>query len=156
MYIKYIDYPEIPKELLLSTAEILNLPNSSTTANFTHFKTKKVNIELHNWLENIFLFKFCCHYQIIFPGIPIHIDVGRNVAYNYVIELGGPEVRTVFYGSKNKDDVVQSEIIQANKWHSLEVAHYHSVENIDPNILRFSISVVPHHHYRYGALPTEL
>jgi len=144
MYIEYIDYPEIPKELLLSTAEILNLPNSYTPVNFKHFKTKEVNSKLRNWLENNFLFRFSCQYQIIFPGIPIHTDVDRNVVYNYIIEPGGPEVRTVVYGSKNKDDVVQSEIIQANKWHRLEVAHYHSVENIDPSILRFAISVTPH------------
>jgi hypothetical protein len=144
MYIDYIDYPEIPKELLLSTHEILNLPNTATPINFSHFKTKEVNQELRNWLEATFQFNFGCQYQIVSPGIPIHTDIGRNVVYNYIIDPGGDEVRTVVYGSKNKDDVIQSEIIETNRWHRLEVSHYHSVENINPNSLRFAVSIIPH------------
>ena len=143
MYIEYIDYPEIPKELLLTTQAISNLPNTDTPSNFSHFKTKEVNSELRDWLETTFQFNFGCQYQIISPGIPIHTDIGRNVVYNYIIEPGGTEVRTVVYGSKNKDDIIQSEIIQSNRWHRLEVAHYHSVENINPDSLRFAVSVIP-------------
>ncbi len=86
-----------------------------------------------------------------------HIDLMRNIAYNYLFETGGDNVRTVFYEPKEeyknytiaprtfipyeRIQEVESTVFPTNKWHQLSVDKIHSVENLDPNKRRFSLTL---------------
>ena len=87
--------------------------------------------------------------------IPIHIDFGRTRAYNFIIDTGGPDVRTSFYDvndftRNNEGRLVESNVnykpiesifIRPTVWHILDVSVPHGVTNIET--VRFGITVSP-------------
>ena len=77
---------------------------------------------------------------------------------NYYFELGGDNVRTVFYKQKQSDvypddptvgstadyemlDVHGEYATHTNEWYALNVGHYHSVENIETTRIILSIGM---------------
>ena len=84
---------------------------------------------------------------------PPHCDRYRQTAINYIIQTGGPEVRTCFYQqSRRVQDLSQAEnaqyheldlescqVIPERTWHVYDVQKYHSVENILTSRLIFSL-----------------
>lgn len=84
---------------------------------------------------------------------PPHCDRARYVAINYLLELGGPDVLTVFYKESrhnpdlssaaniyHKDVTVDFKtVIPLHQWHAYDVQHYHSVENIISERYLFSL-----------------
>lgn len=86
-----------------------------------------------------------------------HIDLLRNVAYNYLFEAGGDNVKTVFYKPREeyksytvaprtfipyeRIQEVDSVSFPTNTWHRLAVDQIHSVENLDPTKRRVSLTL---------------
>lgn len=86
-----------------------------------------------------------------------HIDLMRDVAYNYLMDTGGEEVRTVFYKPRDEfksytiaprtfipyDRIQETDsiVFPKNKWHQLKVDEIHSVENLNPAERRFSLTL---------------
>lgn len=86
-----------------------------------------------------------------------HKDLMRVKAINYLIETGGNEVRTCFYEPKKeysdlpiyartfipyeRIELVESITFTKGEWHSIDVSKIHSVENIDPEKRRVSLSL---------------
>ena len=84
---------------------------------------------------------------------PPHCDRARYVAINYLLELGGPNVNTVFYKeSRSNPDLSSASniyykdvtldfktVFPLHKWHAYDVQHYHSVENIVTERYLFSL-----------------
>jgi hypothetical protein len=86
-----------------------------------------------------------------------HRDLLRDVAYNYVLETGGDNVKTCFYKPKpeyehlnvsartcipyDRIDLIESTVFEKDQWHKIDVSKIHSVENIDPTKRRFSLSL---------------
>lgn len=140
-YISYLDLPEVPKNLLEDAYTIINKPNkkgSSVNQDYPYFKTKPVEAELHSWLQDIFSFKIYPQYQLVYNGLPIHIDKGnRIIAYNYILDAGGDNVRTVIYDHRYIP--LQIEKISANRWHSIATSMLHGVHGI--NSVRIAISI---------------
>jgi hypothetical protein len=145
MHIDYLDtLPPIPKDLLDEITDIINLPKSPSLISEENprFQTRMLNDKLTEWLSNYFKFEFKCHYQIISHEHRIHKDKGRAVAYNYILEQGGPNVITNVY-DEDKTTVLQSEHIPLHRWHRIDVSKYHGVHNIQPGAFRYAISVSP-------------
>lgn len=140
----------------------LGYPISEATKyfeNLAHFDFLEVNEDLNNWArENISQDIAYVSIQSMYGGTTItpHIDEMRSFAYNYVIDTGG-ESRTVFYKAKkefshltaypqtifpyDKLDIIEKISIEKNKWHKLNTSVIHSVENLDPNKKRISLSL---------------
>lgn len=86
-----------------------------------------------------------------------HRDLLRDVAYNYILETGGDNVKTCFYKPKpefehlnvtartfipyDRIDLIESTVFEKDQWHKLDVSKIHSVENIDPTTRRFSLTL---------------
>jgi len=88
-----------------------------------------------------------------------HRDVLRDTAYNYIIELGGTDVKTCFYKPKqeyshldtkaiirtfipyDRIELIDHVVFEKNKWHEIKVNNIHSVENIDPTSIRLSLTL---------------
>ena len=83
----------------------------------------------------------------------------RDVAYNYVIEAGGSDVRTCFYRPKieyahldtkadvstfvpyDRIDLVDQVVFDCDRWHEIKVDNIHSVEDLDPASIRLSLTL---------------
>jgi hypothetical protein len=142
-YLVYLDLPPVPEELIESVDTIINsLPKPTNTlvpSNFTYFETRHVSNTLLEWSHQTFKDKVQgIKYQIIKPNIPIHKDIGRTVAFNYVIQTGGENSATCFFDDNKK--LLFKEIVPANHWHRIRTDMYHTVAGI--NSLRIAISVV--------------
>lgn len=57
----------------------------------------------------------------------IHKDTTRFWAYNYIIQLGGDQVRTIFYD--NDKNPIEEFVIEKDRWHFLNTDVYHKVED---------------------------
>jgi hypothetical protein len=142
MYLTYLDFPAIPENLLESTEDILNKPRHESVVTQDYFQTRPVNKNLEDWLEKNLPCKFTARYQIIYPGLPIHKDMGnRKLAYNYLLSLGGNNVRTIIFDETIK--MLQSDIIPLKTWHSIKTDMYHGVFGIHKDTPRISLSVTP-------------
>ena len=141
-YIKYINLPVIPDDLLESVEDILNNPRFESVVKQDYFQTRIINKNLEDWLEKNLLFKFSVRYQIIYPGLPIHKDMGnRKLAYNYLLSLGGANVKTIVFDDDKK--ILQSETLPLRTWHSIKTDMYHGVFGIHKDTPRVSLSVTP-------------
>jgi len=69
------------------------------------------------------------YYQLIKNGIPIHIDVDREIIYNYLLKTGGDKVETVWYDDDKITETYRIQIPQ-HTWHSLDVSTNHTVLGI--------------------------
>jgi len=94
-----------------------------------------------------------CNGTYFFP----HIDFIRVKALNYIFETGGPNVQTCFWRSKEefkhltptaktffpyeRIELEDSIVFPTNTWHSIDTTKIHSVENIERDKFRLSLSL---------------
>jgi len=154
MYIKYLDFPQVPKELLESVediiakpAELLPMTPQRQKQQLEYFQNKTISDQLYHWLKGVFKFKFYAKYQVIHRGIPIHTDKGayegdRRYAMNYLLDQGGSNVITTVYDD-DQQTVLQTECLELKRWHTIQVEKFHGVEGIEPGKLRVALSVTP-------------
>jgi len=142
-YIEYIDLPTIPEHLIEPLPEIINKSPknfSYVSSEYAYFKTRYVNDDLKSWLQPLFEFEIHPQYQLVYDGLPIHVDRGNRIfAYNYLLDTGGNDVKTAIYDENHK--LLQSEKLELKRWHRINTAMPHSVHGINPNKVRIAISI---------------
>jgi hypothetical protein len=142
MYITYLNFPNIPDDLLESVEDILNKPRCESIVTQDHFQTRLVNKNLEDWLEKNLPCKFMAQYQIIYHGLPIHKDMGnRKLAYNYLLAQGGSNVKTMIFDDSKK--LLQSETLPLKTWHSIKTDMFHGVFGLYKDTPRISLSITP-------------
>ena len=141
-YIKYIDLPRVPKHLIEPLRHIITKPpknGSYVSAEYAYFKTKHVKNDLNLWLQSLLKFEVQAQYQLVYDGLPIHVDKHRIFAYNYLLDAGGDNVETAIYDENHK--LLQSEKLELNRWHRIDTGMPHCVHGIDPDRVRIAISI---------------
>ena len=142
-YIEYLDLPSVPENLIESIQTIIDKPYkdaSNVASSYAYFKTKYVNNDLKDWLQSIFDFEIYPQYQLVYNGLPIHIDKGnRVVAYNYLLDTGGDNVKTIIYDNSYKP--LQIEKLELKRWHCINTGMLHGVHGIHPDKVRIAISI---------------
>ena len=85
---------------------------------------------------------------------PPHTDKVRTASINFYIELGGNNVKTIFYDKKDleseetkilpyKDVSAQQEyVFDTDTWYLLNSRNFHSVENINTTRIIFGLSFI--------------
>jgi hypothetical protein len=153
MYIEYLDdLPKIPQHLLRSYEEISNkdfVDNGDVGRKLMQkgfYATRTLEEDLYAWLMlgDNFPWHGKTHntnYQLLEHWIPMHKDVGRTVAYNYILYPGGTNVVTSVYDDDK--NVLQSMSIEPHRWHRITVDHFHDIKNIEKDQLRIAITVNP-------------
>ena len=139
-YLVYLNLPQIPIELIEPIDVIINKPpkpGSNVPADFVPFQTRLVSNELFEWVQDMFRLKCYTQYQVIRKGIPIHKDIDRNVAFNYLLQTGGQKVLTTIHDENKK--LIAYEQVKPMNWHRLKTDVYHSVIGLTD--VRVSISV---------------
>ena len=141
-YIEYINFPSIPDELLDPVETIINSKRTNSIVKQDFFQGRPINNKLQDWLEKNLSFNFVAQYQIINAGIPIHKDMGnRKLAYNYLLVLGGSNVKTMIFDDTKK--LLQSETLPLKTWHSIKTDMFHGVFGIYKDTPRISLSITP-------------
>lgn len=137
----YLDYPQIPEELLLSKiSDFDHLDNIFQLPNYPFYKQYLItNDGLMDFLKSIFPFNFYATYQIIRNGIAIHKDFDRTETLNYLIDAGGPDATLTLFDDNKQP--IHSEVIEIKRWHRIDVTVNHNVSNFSSH--RIAISVVP-------------
>lgn len=172
-YIEYLNLPTIPKELIPSANEIIDLPlwglnkdgGGFHKTNNT-YSTRKLTTPLRIWLLENLNFEFVGNYIVFSGTVPPHKDM-RRCAYNYIVDAGGDDIKTSIYegelsqqyrsyqGDSERESVgdnklteIQSMIIEPFRWHSLRTDLVHAVSGnlLRPRVL---ISITPSEHLRY-------
>ena len=142
-YIEYINIPLVPDHLIEDCQSKIDKPTNIETGipkDYAYFKSKKVSNELTEWLQQFFDFKITPQYQVIYKGLPIHIDKGNRVlAYNYLLDTGGDNIKTAIYNEKYQ--ILQLETLELKKWHRIDTGMLHGVHGINPDRIRVSLSV---------------
>jgi hypothetical protein len=141
-YIEYINFPSIPNELLDPIENIINSTRTNSIVKQDFFQGRPINHKLQVWLEKNLSFKFTARYQIIYYGLPIHKDMGnRKLAYNYLLALGGSNVKTMIFDDTKK--LLQSETLPLRTWHSIKTDMFHGVFGLYKDTPRISLSITP-------------
>lgn len=140
--IQYINLPCVPEELIESNNTIINNTRTNSIVKQDFFQGRPISTELQDWLEKNLSFDFVAQYQVIYTGIPVHKDMGnRKLAYNYLLSLGGDNVKTMIFNESKK--ILQSETLPLKTWHSIKTDMYHGVFGIHKDTPRISLSVTP-------------
>ena len=161
-YFEYLDnLPPVSLELQTEVRHsLLNRVSAFVDPKFATYQFYVLQGKIKEFTKSIFDFEHGVSVQIIKNGAPVHVDIGRKVAYNYIIETGGSDVLTAYF---NIDDFIQdrnnrhlrlfpkldgppaeplySVCIEPNRWHKLDVSFPHTVLNIESE--RMAITVTP-------------
>lgn len=162
-YFEYLDTLPLVSSDLLNEVRYVASNSKSTFVDTKHstYQIYSLHGKIAEFTKSIFNFKHSVSVQVIKNGVPVHVDIGRKVAYNYIIETGGSNVLTAYF---NIDDFIQDRnnrhlklfpkldcpfaeplytvCIESNRWHKLNVSLPHTVLNIESE--RMAITVTPH------------
>lgn len=136
----YVDLPKIPDFLLPSISEIIASPRQPSVVKYDLFQTRKVNDDLHDWLKHNMHMDFHPQFQLIYNGIPIHKDIARNSCYNYLLDTGGENVKTIVY-DESKLRILKALHIPLKTWYYLNTTLFHTVKNIETVRIALSLSI---------------
>ena len=136
IFIKYLDIPKPSTYLKLE--EVKKIPNIFQFPDEEHFYSiheceQKLMVELKQLFPNCSSYIYHC----IGDGLPIHRDIDRNIAFNFIINPGGENVETVWYDDDYNE--IYRECIEPNRWHQIKVDGLHTVKGITNK--RLSITV---------------
>ena len=74
------------------------------------------------------------------PAIKIHKDHERDACLNYLLDVGGEGVRTVFYGEDRATEL-EAHVIPRGVWHALQTDVFHGVEGIAADRARVALTI---------------
>lgn len=138
-----LNIPSIPNHLLHLDPNYIvnNYSNVWKVFDTEVYRQYQVSKNLIDFLQPFFDFDITANlkYQILSKDIPIHKDVGRIKAINYLIDPGGEDVKTTWYS----DDLVplfEKEILK-NKWHTINTEIKHGISGIKDKRLALTISI---------------
>ena len=146
---KHIDLPKIPTDLLDDVQTVLVMPNyyanTISTMYGRKFFLKSINERLMQWLTKNIPFELQdVKYQIVKDGIGRHVD-HRAFTILYVIEQGGPSVKTSFF-LDDYETLEDSVIMMKDTWTYINTSKVHWVSDFDtdPNKnIRLTLSISP-------------
>ena len=144
-YIQYFNLPQIPKDLIDSVVP-QTLIDSFNSGNRkyerqvnTYVWSDESNEKINSWGQENICSDMYYAFQLMTGSLPIHKDNGTKIKLNYLIDTGGDNVVTTFYDDDQTTELA-SYNIPVNKWHLFKADTYHSVSNITPGQIRFSIT----------------
>jgi hypothetical protein len=154
---KPANFASIPEELILSIDQVKQLPPVDLVArkdylsneivpdkiiDTPNYKVYHVNSELNDYLKTIFNFEFKSFYHIINNEMVKHIDTGRTLGINYLLNSGGIDVTTEFYDKQDPEQLLGSVVFPERRWYMLNVSLPHAV-SAKSIVDRFAIALTP-------------
>lgn len=134
-YWRELDLPTIPNNLLLNDVEdILQIDNNFSTHGKEGYTLHNAPVELSEYIQSFFDKPVKVRYQVI-TSVPLHTDLNRSTCFNYLINSGGPSVKTQWWRTENDQpkEMLDEIIFPENKWFELNVSIPHVVKDIKEN-----------------------
>lgn len=124
------DIPPIPEELIDPLDVIESRKNLFPVEIPDSYATYFVSDKLQEWGQQFFDYNVDVRYQVIKKALPVHIDFGNNTfKYNYLLSLGGDEVRTMWW-DQDRNNIVESFVAPINTWHRINILQPHSISEL--------------------------
>ena len=124
----------IPPSLYLTNVEdikqLVCTWHTPIDENETSYSTYEAPKELHAWIQQFFDFDVIVNYQIIHGQIPVHIDYGRTIYWNYIIDTGGTNIVTRFWNLE-ETEIIQEFECKLHEWYELDVSQKHDVSYVE-------------------------
>lgn len=142
MLYKELDLPKIPSELVFHDPNIVRerQPNIWKEVPTTVYTQHTVNQDLIDFLQPYFDQELKIRYQVLEHRVPIHKDIGRVAAINYILDAGGDNVVTRWY-EDDKQTVKFEKQIPIHVWHRIDTTVYHGIHGIQDKRLALTISL---------------
>lgn len=135
-YIQYINLPQVPVELINELPADLASYKTAKAQNYHWSDTHNAKIDA--WGKENICADMYFAFQLMTGNLPIHQDIGTSTKLIYVLGTGGARVYTRFW---NDDyNLIDEYVIEQHKWHILKADTLHSVEGIEPEEMRWSIT----------------
>lgn len=143
-----VDIPAVPKELIKSLDQIRTLPqvtlyeSDGNTYEVDWYRVYTCDSALTEWVKAHFPEEVdVVEYIVSDRAIVMHTDLGRSLAYNYILDTGGENIFTEFYND-SRDQLIERVEYAVGQWYLLNVSVPHQVngEQSRPRVL---ISVTP-------------
>lgn len=139
---KKVDYiPQVPQHLIDDLVEIESYENVFAYPSYAdHYTSHVAQRNLEEWGQQQFDYPVITRYQIVRKNLPIHVDVGIvGRKYNYLITLGGPNVKTCWWDGVDEPHSMIYEKTWINEdihqWYDISIETAHQVLNMqEPRI----------------------
>lgn len=140
-FLTYLDWPTLPEELVGDVYESMQGENFfSDRVTDTTYSIYLAVPRLNDYLKTLFRTysgdKRFDHDDQCTLGVQkldgfkrVHRDFSRKVAYNYILELGGNDVKTCFYDHRGNQ--IAEYVIVPNRWHLINVDILHCLKNLE-------------------------
>jgi len=145
-YIQYVNFPEIPKELIecIIPQNLVDLFNQnenkkSTRIHETYTWTDDLNEKINVWGQQNICPDMYYAFQLMTGPLPIHKDRITKTKLNYIVSTGGDNIMTTFY-DEDRTTELASYNIPINKWHLFKADTYHSVGDLAPGQIRLAVT----------------
>jgi hypothetical protein len=136
---KYLDFPALSDAMHTEIYNsFLENPNYFEFKEDKFYKIHLANDKLTETVKSIIPNPGKISVQLIQNSLPIHVDIGRTEAINYLISTGGDDVYTCFY---QNNMLVDRLVIQPFRWHWMKVSNPHTVINLKKDQPRISITI---------------
>jgi hypothetical protein len=136
MFLKYLDLPKVPNELLSEIDKIITSSNDEldkfTGFAYTPLKLYPITGPLLDWIKQNVPIEFgsCIHVHVITDTLVIHKDFQTNkYKINYIFDTGGDNVLTHFYD--DQQTLLESHKIKSGCWHQFDGQVYHNVTGVN-------------------------
>ena len=143
-----VDIPSIPPELILTIEQaqmldpVILYKEDGSVYQVDWYRVYTCDQALTDWvIENFPVEVDLVEYVVSDRAIVMHTDLGRDQAYNYLLDAGGTNIITEFYNS-DQTQMIDNIEYQTNKWYVLNVGLPHKVSG-PQTAPRFLISVTP-------------
>ena len=138
-YYRYLNLPSVPKDIFVNYNFDEYEKKVQGLTNPGYVWTDSFNYSIDKWCKENICADVYFAFQIIKTDIDIHIDNQTKIKFLYILETGGDNVITEWY-SEDKKTVVNSVVLEPNKWCMIKVDSPHSVKNVESGKTRFSIT----------------
>ena len=135
-YIQYVNLPSIPEDIIQNLPTKLDVYKKETIENY-HW-TDSFNEKLNAWAQENICKDIYYAFQMMTGDIPRHKDIDTKTKFVYIIDTGGSNVVTRFWD--NDHMLLDEYIIEPFRWHILKADTYHSVEGIETDRYRWSVT----------------
>ena len=135
-YIQYVNLPKIPADIISSLPQDIESYNKETQGNY-HW-TNTHNEQLNEWAQQHISNDIYFAFQMMTGDLERHKDIGTLTKFVYIIDTGGCNVVTKFWDDDLR--LLDEYVIEPHRWHILKADTYHSVEGIEADKHRWSVT----------------
>lgn len=129
MNLKYLDLPKLPKDIIEDIYTTVNAKVASSLSNNAWWLSFRTSAKVTEYVRSMFDSRHDVSIFYLTGDLPIHNDIIRDTAYNYVLETGGNSI-TYFYNDDKEE--VEKHQIEPARWVELNVKEWHSVKIPEP------------------------